>query len=181
MSETPARKFLRAATPIVAAVFVVSATTGMLLFFHLGERLIKELHEWMGVVFVVAALLHIVRNGRALLGHARKPMLWIAGVLALAAAAAFIVPELGAPAGGGNEGVRKLIGVVQRKPLAELAPLLGTSPAELVARLEAAGLQGAATSASLVEIAGASNRPPREVLELALAGLPAPPPPPGAR
>ncbi len=179
MSETPARKFLRAATPIVAAVFLVSATTGVLLFFHLGERLIKELHEWMGVVFVVAALLHIVRNGRALLAHGRKPALWIAGVLALAAAAVFIVPELGAPAGGGNDGIRKLIGVVQRTPIVELAPLLATSPAELVARLEAAGLKVAGTSASIAEVATASDRPPREVLELALAGLPAPAPPPG--
>ena len=92
MVETPARKFLRAATPIVAAVFVVSAATGTLLFFHVGERLIKELHEWIGLAFVVAAALHIARNGRALLGHGRKPGLWIAVALALATAAAFIVP-----------------------------------------------------------------------------------------
>lgn len=179
MVETPARKFLRAATPIVAAVFVVSATTGMLLFFHVGERLIKELHEWIGLAFVVAAALHIARNGRALLGHGRKPGLWIAMALVLATAAAFIVPALQEPAGGGNEGTRKLIGIVQRAPLGELAPLLATTPAALTTRLEAAGLTVAGSSVSLADIAAASGRPPREVLELALAGLPAPAAPGG--
>ncbi len=179
MADTPARKFLRAATPIVVAVFLVSATTGVLLFFHVGERLIKELHEWIGVAFVVAAGLHIARNGRALLGHGRKPGLWIAVALVLATAAAFIVPALREPAGGGNDGVRKLIGAVQRTPLAQLAPLLDTTPAALVTRLETAGLTVAGTSASLADIAAASNRPPREVLDLAVAGLPAPAPPGG--
>jgi hypothetical protein len=179
MVDTPARKFLRAATPIVVAVFVVSATTGVLLFFHVGERLIKELHEWIGVVFVVAAALHIARNARTLAGYGRKPTLWIAAALVLATAAAFIVPAMQEPAGGGNDGIRKLIGAVQRAPLEEVAPLLDTTPAALVTRLESAGLKVAGTTTSLADIAAASGRPPREVLELALAGLPAPPPPGG--
>lgn len=170
MSEAHQRKLLRAVTPIVVAVFAVSATTGVLLFFHLGERLIKELHEWIGLAFVAAAALHIARNARALAGYARRPTLWIAAALALAAAAAFIVPALGVRQGEGGGGSRALAGIVLRAPLDEVAPLLDTTPAALGERLTAAGLKVTGTSASLADIAAASGRPPREVLDLALAG-----------
>ena len=78
----------RASTPVAGAVFVVSATTGVLLFFHLGERLIKDLHEWVGVAFVAAAILHVLRNRHALAAHARRPTLWVALAAALVTAAA---------------------------------------------------------------------------------------------
>ncbi len=168
MSEASPRKLLRAVTPIVAAVFVASATTGVLLFFHLGERLIKELHEWMGVVFVAAAALHIARNARPLAAYARRPALWIAAALVLASAAAFVVPALAVtPKEGG--GARALSRVLLRAPLEEVAPLLDTTPAALAQRLTAAGLTVAATSASLADVAAASGRPPREVLDLTFA------------
>ncbi len=177
MSEAPPRKLLRAVTPIAAAVFAVSATTGVLLFFHLGERLIKELHEWIGLAFVVAAALHLARNARALAGYARRPTLWIAAALVLATAAAFIVPALTAPQKEGGGGSRALASVVLRAPLDEVAPLLDTTPAALASRLTAAGLTVTSTSASLADLAAASGRPPREVLDIAFAGQePAPPP-----
>lgn len=176
MSEAPPRKLLRAVTPIAAAVFAVSATTGVLLFFHLGERVIKELHEWIGLAFVAAAILHITRNARALASYARRPTLWIAAALVLATAAAFIVPALTAPQKEGG-GSRALASVVLRAPLDEVAPLLDTTPAALVERLGAAGLTVTSTSASLADLAAASGRSPREVLDIAFAGQePAPPP-----
>ena len=172
MSESPSR--LRFSTPIVIAVFAVSAVTGVLLFFHLGERLIKELHEWMGVVFVVAALLHAVRNGRALLLHARRPTLWIAAALVVATAAAFIVPALAAREGG-NEGTRQLVQAVMRAPLEQVAPIVATTAPELTERLTAAGFTVAGPSASLSDIARASGRSPQELAKVVVAGLPAPP------
>lgn len=164
---------LRFSTPVSVAVFTVSATTGVLLFFHLGERLIKELHEWMGVVFVAAALLHALRNGRALVVHARSPVLWVAVAAALGTAAAFIVPSLGAREGGG-EGQRRLMQAVMAAPLGQVAPILSTTVPALSERLGAAGfkVEGAA---SLMDIAKASGRSPRELAEVVVAGLPAPP------
>lgn len=174
MSES--NSWLRVSTPAVAAVFVVSAVTGVLLFFHLGERLIKELHEWIGVAFVAAALLHALRNRKALAAHARRPALWIAAGLALATAAAFIVPAM-APREGGGDGSRRLLQAMMAAPLEQVAPILATTPADLSARLTAAGFTVAGPTTSLREVAKASGRPPQELTAVLVAGLP----PPGPR
>lgn len=166
--------WVKASTPVVFAVFAVSATTGVLLFFHLGERLIKELHEWMGVVFVAAASLHVVRNRHALAIHARKPVLWIAAAAALTTAAAFIVPSLGAREGGG-EGTRRILRAVMDAPLEQVAPILATTAPALAERLTAAGYTVAAPSASLADIARASGRSPRELADVVALGMPQPP------
>lgn len=167
--------WLRLSTPVVAAVFVVSAVTGVLLFFHLGERLIKELHEWIGLAFVAAASLHVLRNRRALASHARQRTLWIAAALVLSAAAAFIVPALSAREGGG-EGSRRLLQAMMAAPLEQVAPILSTTPTALSERLTAAGFTVAGPTASLRDIARASGRPPQELTAVLVAGLPPPAP-----
>lgn len=173
---TESTSWLRLSTPVAAAVFFVSAVTGVLLFFHVGERLIKELHEWIGVAFVAAAALHILRNRRALAGHARKPTLWIAAGLALAAAAAFVVPGLSAPQGG-NDGSRRLLQAVLGAPLEQVAPIVQTTPDALTGRLTAAGYTVAGPTTSLRDIARASNRSPQELATVLVAELPPPGPP----
>jgi hypothetical protein len=164
---------LRVSTPATVAAFVVSGVTGVLLFFHLGERLFKELHEWLGLAFVTAALLHLVRNRKALGSHARKPTLWIASGLALVAAAAFIVPAM-APREGGGDGSRRLLQAMMAAPLEQVAPILATTPAELSGRLTAAGFTVAGPTTSLRDVAKASGRSPQELTTVLVQGLPAP-------
>lgn len=165
----------RASTPVAGAVFVVSATTGVLLFFHLGERLIKDLHEWVGVAFVAAAILHVLRNRHALAAHARRPTLWVALAAALVTAAAFVVPGLSAREGGG-EGTRRLMQALMSAPLDEVAPILDTTPGALTHQLTSAGFTVAGASTSLREVARASGRSPQEIAAAVVAGLPPAPP-----
>lgn len=164
---------LRVSTPVTVGVFVVSAVTGVLLFFHLGERLVKGLHEWIGLAFVAFALLHILRNWRALVGYARKPVLWVGCAASLVAAAGFIVPALGAKeGGGGGDAQRRLTQVVMGAPIEQVAPLLATTVPALTERLTTAGFKVEGGALSLNEIAKASGRSPRELVELVVAGLP---------
>ena len=55
-------------SPITAFSFLVVAATGLLMLLHLRFPAIKGLHQWIGVVFAVTALLHVVLNWRPLIG-----------------------------------------------------------------------------------------------------------------
>ena len=55
-------------SPITAFSFLVVAATGLSMLLHLRLPAIKGLHQWIGVVFAVTALLHVVLNWRPLMG-----------------------------------------------------------------------------------------------------------------
>jgi len=54
-------------TPLAAVSFAVVAVTGLLMLFHVRIPAIQGAHEWMGVVFALAGLLHLILNWRPLL------------------------------------------------------------------------------------------------------------------
>ena len=49
-------------TPLVGGSFLLIAVTGILMFFHVDTGLNKAAHEWLGLLMVVAVVLHIVLN-----------------------------------------------------------------------------------------------------------------------
>ena len=65
-------------SPFLAASFLALASTGLLMFFEVRGHAIREVHELMGVVFVVAGLLHLLVNFRPLLSYFKSPRSWIA-------------------------------------------------------------------------------------------------------
>jgi rhodanese-related sulfurtransferase len=156
------------ATPAVIAVFAALATTGILLFFHLAERSVKELHEWLGIVFVVAASLHVARNFPAWRAHLRSKVFWGLATVVLGVAATFVVPALGAREER-PQGLRLVIDAVGRAPLADVARLLECSPDELRARLQRAGIPASAEAPTLEAIAKAAGKPVRAVMEAVVA------------
>jgi hypothetical protein len=56
-------------TPITAGAFLLSAVTGFLIFFHLDSGLNKPFHEWMGLVLITGAILHVTANFAGLKSH----------------------------------------------------------------------------------------------------------------
>ena len=49
-------------TPLVGGSFLLIAVTGILMFFHVDTGLNKVAHEWLGLLMVVAIILHIMLN-----------------------------------------------------------------------------------------------------------------------
>ena len=81
-------------SPITALAFVVVAGTGLLMLLHVRLPGIKGLHEWMGVAFAVAGLLHVVLNWRPLLACLRRRSAAVAlGAALVLCVAALLVPE----------------------------------------------------------------------------------------
>jgi hypothetical protein len=53
----------------VALVFSVLSVTGLLIYFGQGSRGVDHMHAWFGVLFVTAAVFHIVNNWSSLVGY----------------------------------------------------------------------------------------------------------------
>ncbi len=67
------RDFLKNyATPLVVAGFFAIAGTGLMMFFGLAREPVHELHQWIGVIFVIFAALHIAWNWRSLTMRLRQ-------------------------------------------------------------------------------------------------------------
>ena len=56
-------------TPFITLVFLVLSITGILMFFHLFDGYTEVVHEFIGLIFIVCALLHIAINWKALKVH----------------------------------------------------------------------------------------------------------------
>ncbi|MFD2933407.1 DUF4405 domain-containing protein [Spirosoma flavum] len=55
----------------IAVVFLVLATTGLLIYFGQGSHIIDHTHAWFGVMFVAAAVFHIVNNWSSITGYTK--------------------------------------------------------------------------------------------------------------
>ena len=56
----------------VAAVFFVLALTGLLIYFGQGTHIVEHTHAWFGILFVTAAVFHIVNNWSSLVGYSKN-------------------------------------------------------------------------------------------------------------
>lgn len=56
-------------SPFLACSFLIIAVSGILMFFHVKTGALKILHEWIGLFFVMAAVLHIMLNWKVFLSY----------------------------------------------------------------------------------------------------------------
>lgn len=153
----------RLATPLTTGLFAVSAISGVALFFHLSPALFHDMHEWLSLALLVPLLLHVWRNWGVLAGYARKGALLWPALAVLAAAAAFAVPVLTNPQPGLSPG-GTAVRILTRAPLADLAPLLKTTPEILRQRLNERGYPAATAETTLEEVAIAAGKPAARLL-----------------
>jgi hypothetical protein len=70
-------------SPIAATAFTALAVTGILMLFHVKQAGIENLHQWIGVVFCAAILLHMILNWKSLLSYFNKKLAIVATVATL--------------------------------------------------------------------------------------------------
>ena len=154
-------QFKKYITAISAALFLVVAVSGLAMFFHVGEDLVKEMHQWLAVIFVAAIGLHIFRNWGGMMTYVRRRTIMAPVALAALAAAAFIVP---AALSGGEDPRHILMQSLQEAKLADLGRVLDVPADSLVARLEKEGFTVGSSEQRLSEIASGSGKPPMAAL-----------------
>ena len=50
------------ATPLTIGSFIISAVTGIVIFFHIRIGLVRPAHEWLSWFLVLGVILHIITN-----------------------------------------------------------------------------------------------------------------------
>lgn len=147
----------RYATPAITGLFLVSLVSGVALFLGVGQGLFHEMHEILSLALILPFVLHAWKNWRPLMGYLGRPPMTVALGLSAVAAAAF---ALGGASGGEVGGPPQFAfahAMMANSP-AEVAPLLGTTPEALVARLSEAGFIVAGPDEALADIASGSGQ-----------------------
>jgi hypothetical protein len=138
-------------TPFTAGAFLLSAVTGVLIFFHLDSGANKFVHEWLSWALLTGVTLHIVTNFGAFKKHLSVPRSQlIISVFAIILAVSFI--SFGK--GGGKPSFIPSIKALADAPLVTLAAVAQISPEELTTRLTRAGFQPLPNHKSLSDIVG---------------------------
>lgn len=154
-------EFLRRyATPFITGLFVVSTISGVALFFHVGQAAFRGMHEWLSMVLILPFVLHVWKNWRPMLAYLGHAPFWIGSGVSLAAALVFAWPAItgAAPGGRGGPPPLALMNSVLASPVAEVAPILNTTPEAVLEGLKAAGYTVTTTDATLTDIAKASGK-----------------------
>jgi hypothetical protein len=155
----------RNATLLTASLFMVIGVSGVMMFFRLQRELVKPMHEWLGLLFVLAVVLHAVRNQRQFLALFAQMRMRILLVVVAAVAATFLALT---PASKPNPS-RAATQALLKTKLHDLAPVLGVSVEALLVRLNGAGATGASAEMSLEAIASQGSVDPMALLTAALA------------
>jgi len=152
----------RYATISTAALFCFMGLSGVLMFVELGGPL-REAHEWLGLVFVASVALHVLRNKAAFLKLLTFKRTYVALAAVFLAAAFMLEGEE-----GGSNPMRQLAQQSSQAPISALAPVLGVTTDEVLARLAAGGISNATASQSLQEVAKTQNTEFMRVVALAV-------------
>lgn len=167
--------FLRTyATPLCLAAFGAIGVSGAMMFFGLRNHPLGELHEWLGITFLVVAFLHICRNWRALLAMlAKTQSKIIVGILGTVAILLIGSTFFGGGEGGGPDrdhgpghGMQAIEMRLSYTPLAQLAPAFGLSSSQVVTRLRKGGIIVNGPGQNLAEISQKQNVPVPRLLNM---------------
>lgn len=154
-------------TPFTVGLFIVSAVSGVALYFHVGTTLFREMHEVLSMVLLVPVVVHLWRNWVSFVAYFKRAAMPVALVVSLLWAAFYaygaLNPAASTAAAGGNP-VFALLGTVQETPLSALAPAMRIDGATAVKRLTDAGFAGVAEGDSVASIAARTKRDRLEII-----------------
>lgn len=155
---------LRYATPLIAGLFAVSAVSGVALFFHWAPRTFHEMHEVLSMVLLVPFVLHIWKNWHSVIGYLKRRAATVVAIVSVLVAVPFAAAGLSGEGGRGGNPALRAIPLMTQARVADLAPVLKTTPDALVAALKKQGYKVDSAEQTLNAIAAASGKPARQAL-----------------
>lgn len=153
----------RFATPFITGLFVISAVSGVALFFHWAPGAFHGMHEWLSLLLLLPFVLHVWKNWVPLVGYVKRRMLLVPLAICLLVAAPFAAAGLMQGGGGGNPAFRAIPLMTQAR-LSDLAPVLKTTPDALLAQLKAKGYQAGSADQTIDAVAAASGAQASQIL-----------------
>ncbi|MCA1404078.1 DUF4405 domain-containing protein [Ensifer sp. IC3342] len=160
----------RYATPFITGLFLVSLISGVALFFHVGNGVFNEIHEWLSIVLILPFALHVWRIWWSMMHYLGRLPMTLALLVSTGAAVAMTWPG-----GEGRSGGPPQIAFSRQiiaNTAGEIAPLLGQTSESLVETLKARGFAAAAPDMTLIEIATKSGKNESQLLRALLPEQP---------
>ena len=155
-------------TPITTALFTLVALTGVLMLLHVKSAMVKEFHEWIGLLFVVAAGVHLAANWGCFASYLRKPLTITLGVVVAVLIAFMLTGGQGGPSGG-RPPVMEIARRIETVPLAHAAPLFGISVEQSLTALRRQGLRVSDENERIVDIARNNGKHAPEIINSLMA------------
>lgn len=125
------------ATSFTALIFIVIAITGILMFFHLLDAYTKQLHEIIGLGFVVAVLLHLAFNWKQMKMYFSKKIFLSTAILVSIFSLVFILNS-------SNRGInpkKVIINKMLSSPIELSLSILGSDIAQANEKLKKVGME----------------------------------------
>ncbi len=154
------------ATPLTAGAFLLTAVTGILMFFHIDSGINKTAHEWLSWLLVLGVGLHMVSNFTGFKRYltAPKGQIFIGGFALLLALSFIPVGDV-----GGEPAFMQSVKSLSAAPLTTLALVAEVTPEQMVERLSDAGFTVQSNAQSVSDVVGADLRKQMHVLKIVLA------------
>ena len=150
------------ATSITTFLFIVIATTGVFMFYHILDNYVKEMHELMGLAFVAIVFFHVFFNWKSMKSYFSKKVFLFSGIIVSIVSIVFIMnaPEQ-------NDSKRTIIASVLSAPINDSLLIFNTNLENAKFKLEKAGLKmGNATT--FQEIARENKTSPFNIVSIIL-------------
>jgi Icc-related predicted phosphoesterase len=153
-------------TPCTIGAFILTALTGILLFFKVNPGLIKPAHEWLSWLLVISTLLHLFVNWRPSVHALSRPVgKGILAVFLLFTCIAFL------PLDGSRHkqhSSKWLAEALIHAPLTTVAQLANHDADEMAEILSAQGIHLKNREQTIEEIAADNNKRSLEILAMIL-------------
>ncbi len=137
-------------TPIITGAFLLTAVTGVLLFFHAATDFNETIHEWVSWIFLVGALLHLALN----FAPFKKYLSQRKGQVMIGASVILLAVNFAPIGGDGAPPFVPPVRALAQAPLTTLAQVAQTSPEQLRERLSAAGIAVDSDQQSVSDLVG---------------------------
>ncbi|MEW8127011.1 MAG: DUF4405 domain-containing protein [Candidatus Thiodiazotropha endolucinida] len=149
-------------TPVIIGTGIFVTISGVLMFLGVHNP-IEQAHEWLGLAFAFAIVLHILNHWPAFKNYfTQRQAVTIVGAVAIMTSV-FIGSSMTQT---GSNPMMSMIQSYESAPLTEVAPLLDEPADSVMARFEAAGFSVGDTDMSIAQIAATNGADPKALIRI---------------
>lgn len=141
------------ATPLIAGAFIVSASTGLMIFFDFEPGIVEPVHEWMSWVLVSGAVLHLLVNWKAFTDYLSQKT----GGLFIGTAVVLVLLSLYPWMEEEEDARKKAVKSLEKASLITVSGVAGADLNRLLEKLSGKGISVVDSEDSIEEIAEQNN------------------------
>lgn len=148
----------------LAVLFIAVSITGVMMYFKIRIFSSETIHIWIGFLFVLISLLHLVKNWSGFLSYFKKSSTFGAISAGFFLVALFVIVPLFGPQDKGINPKGAMINALMNAPIEKIAVFLDMDGALMIKRLSDQKQIMVSPKQSVSEIAKANHKNNDEIL-----------------